>query len=53
MSDSNFLNRVVLRNYKSIGYCDVRLGPLICSCNLGRGVIVQHGHLLRRAHHRG
>jgi predicted ATPase len=23
-----FLNRVVLRNYKSIGLCDVRLGPL-------------------------
>ncbi len=28
MSDSAFINRVVLRNYKSIGYCDVRLGPL-------------------------
>lgn len=28
MNDSVFLNRVVIRNYKSIGYCDVRLGPL-------------------------
>ncbi len=28
MSSSVFITRVVLRNYKSIGYCDVRLGPL-------------------------
>lgn len=28
MSNSVFLNRVVLRNYKSIASCDVRLGPL-------------------------
>ncbi len=28
MSDSPFIRRVVLRNYKSIGHCDVRLGPL-------------------------
>jgi len=28
MSSSAFITRVVLRNYKSIGYCDVRLGPL-------------------------
>lgn len=28
MSHSVFLTRVVLRNYRSIGYCDVRLGPL-------------------------
>lgn len=28
MSGSIFLTRVVLRNYKSIGFCDVRLGPL-------------------------
>jgi hypothetical protein len=26
--DPVFLTRVVLRNYKSIGYCDVRLNPL-------------------------
>ena len=28
MSSSVFITRVVLRNYKSIGYCNVRLGPL-------------------------
>jgi ABC-type multidrug transport system ATPase subunit len=28
MSQPIFLRRVVLRNYKSIGNCDVRLGPL-------------------------
>ena len=29
MSKNIFLNRVVLRNFKSIGACDVQLGPLI------------------------
>lgn len=28
MSNSVLINRIVLRNYKSIGNCDVRLGPL-------------------------
>ena len=28
MSESVFINRVVLRNYKSIAACEVRLGPL-------------------------
>ena len=28
MSNTVFLTRVVLRNYRSIGYCDVSLGPL-------------------------
>nr|VFK29454.1 MAG: Predicted ATPase [Candidatus Kentron sp. MB]VFK74784.1 MAG: Predicted ATPase [Candidatus Kentron sp. MB] len=28
MTDSAFLTRVILRNYKSIANCDVRLGPL-------------------------
>lgn len=28
MTHSGFITRVVLRNYKSIGSCDVRLGPL-------------------------
>jgi predicted ATPase len=28
MKNSVFLERVVLRNFKSIAYCDVRLGPL-------------------------
>jgi len=30
MTDSIFLTRVVLRQYKSIAGCDVRLGPLTC-----------------------
>jgi predicted ATPase len=29
MSDSRFLTRVVIRNYKSIAACDVQLGPLM------------------------
>jgi len=29
MRDSTFLTRVVLKNYKSIAACDVRLGPLM------------------------
>ena len=28
MKDSTFITRVVLKNYKSIAACDVRLGPL-------------------------
>ncbi|HWN40800.1 MAG TPA: AAA family ATPase [Thermoanaerobaculia bacterium] len=28
MSDSTFLTTVILENYKSIGRCDVALGPL-------------------------
>ncbi|WP_084166488.1 AAA family ATPase [Stutzerimonas azotifigens] len=28
MSETVFLQRVVLRNYKSIGHCDIQLGPL-------------------------
>ena len=28
MKDSTFITRVVLKNYKSIAICDVRLGPL-------------------------
>lgn len=28
MSNSVFLRRVMLRNYRSIGYCNIRLGPL-------------------------
>jgi predicted ATPase len=29
MPDSTFLKRVVLKNYKSIAACDVRLHPLV------------------------
>ena len=28
MTNTVFVKRILLRNYKSIGYCDVRLGPL-------------------------
>lgn len=28
MKDATFVNRVILRNYRSIEACDVRLGPL-------------------------
>ena len=28
MSDTRLITRVVIRNYKSIGACNVRLGPL-------------------------
>src|SRR5438132_2668598 len=29
MTDPTFLTRVILKNYKSIASCDVRLGPLM------------------------
>ncbi len=29
MSDATFLKRIILKNYKSIAACDVRLGPLM------------------------
>ncbi len=29
MKGSTFLKRVVLKNYKSIAFCDVSLGPLV------------------------
>lgn len=28
MTQPAFLTRIILRNYKSIGHCDVKLGPL-------------------------
>jgi len=52
MSDSNFLNRVVLRNYKSIGHCDVRLGPLtylVGGNGSGKSNFLDALHLVRDA----
>lgn len=52
MRDSMFLHRVVLRNYKSIGYCDVRLGPLSYMVGVngsGKSNFLDALHLLRDA----
>lgn len=52
MSDSAFLRRVVLRNYKSIGYCDVALGPLTYLVGVngsGKSNFLDALHLVRDA----
>lgn len=52
MADSVFLNRVVLRNYKSIGNCDVRLGPLTYLVGVngsGKSNFLDALHLVRDA----
>lgn len=52
MGDSIFLNRVVLRNYKSIGNCDVRLGPLTYLVGVngsGKSNFLDALHLVRDA----
>ena len=52
MSDSAFLQRVVLRNYKSIGYCDVTLGPLTYLVGVngsGKSNFLDALHLVRDA----
>jgi predicted ATPase len=52
MSDSAFLRRVVLRNYKSIGYCDVTLGPLTYLVGVngsGKSNFLDALHLVRDA----
>ena len=52
MSNSVFLTRVVLRNYKSIGYCDVRLGPrtyLVGANGSGKSNFLDALHLVRDA----
>lgn len=52
MSASPFLHRVVLRNYKSIGYCDVRLGPLtylVGANGAGKSNFLDALHLVRDA----
>lgn len=52
MSSSVFLYRVVLRNYKSIGNCDVRLGPLTYLVGVngsGKSNFLDALHLVRDA----
>ena len=50
MSNQIFITRVVLRNYKSIGKCDVKLGPLtylVGSNGSGKSNFVDALHLVR------
>lgn len=52
MTSSVFLTRVVLRNYKSIGQCDVRLGPLtflVGSNGSGKSNFLDALHFVRDA----
>jgi predicted ATPase len=52
MTNSIFLTRVVLRNYKSIGACDVRLGPLtylVGANGSGKSNFLDALHLVRDA----
>ena len=52
MSNSVFLSRVVLRNYKSISHCDVRLGPLtflVGANGSGKSNFLDSLHLVRDA----
>jgi predicted ATPase len=52
MTSSVFLTRVLLRNYKSIGLCDVRLGPityLVGANGSGKSNFLDALHLVRDA----
>lgn len=52
MATSNFLTRVVLRNYKSIATCDVQLGPLtylVGANGSGKSNFLDALHLVRDA----
>ncbi len=52
MKPSIFLTRVVLRNYKSIGHCDVRFGPLtylVGANGSGKSNFLDALHLVRDA----
>lgn len=52
MTSSVFLTRVLLRNYKSIGHCDVRLGPityLVGTNGSGKSNFLDAFHLVRDA----
>lgn len=52
MSSTVFLTRVVLRNYKSIGYCDVRFQPLtylVGANGSGKSNFLDALHLVRDA----
>ncbi|MDD2746731.1 MAG: AAA family ATPase [Acidithiobacillus ferrooxidans] len=52
MASSNFITRVVLRNYKSIATCDVQLGPLtylVGANGSGKSNFLDALHLVRDA----
>lgn len=52
MNQAIFIHRVVLRNYRSIGCCDVKLGPspyLVGSNGAGRRNFVDALHLVSDA----
>jgi predicted ATPase len=52
MSESVFIRRIVLRHYKSIGYCDVHLGPLTYLVGMngsGKSNFLDALHLVRDA----
>lgn len=52
MSHQPFVHRVILRNYKSIGYCDVRLGALtylVGANGAGKSNFLDALHLVRDA----
>lgn len=52
MSESAFITRVLLRNYKSIGQCDVQLGPLTYLVGVngsGKSNFLDALHLVRDA----
>lgn len=52
MSHSTFLQRVVLRNYKSIGFCDIKLGALtylVGGNGAGKSNFLDALHLVRDA----
>ncbi|MBV8046543.1 MAG: AAA family ATPase [Paludibacterium sp.] len=52
MNKAVFITRVVLRNYKSIGFCDVKLGPLtylVGSNGSGKSNFMDAMHLVKDA----
>jgi predicted ATPase len=52
MTQPAFLTRVILRNYKSIGHCDVKLGPLTYLVGVngfGKSNFLDALHLIRDA----
>ncbi len=52
MTNDTFINRVILRNYKSIATCNVKLGPLtylIGANGSGKSNFLDALHLIRDA----
>ena len=52
MTQPAFLTRIILRNYKSIGHCDVKLGPLTYLVGVngsGKSNFLDALHLIRDA----